>query len=465
LFSSSAAVYCGTEVCLNSSHFRIADCKYLSRTRACSRSFEINAVGVYLKLLFIGHCAKTLRILSKGRFSASFHFFVSRCRMLTRIRKRSAFTLIELLVVIAIIAILIGLLLPAVQKVREAAARSTCQNNLKQIGLGAMNYESSYGMLPPGILGPNGSWERFYSGPNTAGASNNNQFTGLLASLLPYVEQGNIYNQAATVAPGLWDFSLTRSDAGTGSNLPQVPWFYGTPSGSPYAPLVYKAVATPIKIFICPSNAMPRANNIILGGPDVFNSTAIGGAYWANAWYDDYTGGGDLYGYLGVTHYLGVAGLGGGGNAGPHALWGKYEGVFGNRSKTTLVSIQDGTSNTLMFGEVCGTRGTSSKVCANGTCPADSAVGLFDFAYAGAGPQYTRRGLGQGINAECRQFGSFHTGVVQFTLCDGSVRGLRVGGTTQIPDNNTGAGGSNDWYIYQAMAGKSDGVVYDPSAL
>jgi prepilin-type N-terminal cleavage/methylation domain-containing protein/prepilin-type processing-associated H-X9-DG protein len=95
-------------------------------------------------------------------------------------RTRKGFTLIELLVVIAIIAILIGLLLPAVQKVRESAARLKCQNNLKQISLACYNYESAYGTLPPGR---NPGAPTLFTGAG-----------GWLYQLLPYVEQAPLYN-------------------------------------------------------------------------------------------------------------------------------------------------------------------------------------------------------------------------------------------------------------------------------
>jgi prepilin-type N-terminal cleavage/methylation domain-containing protein len=142
---------------------------------------------------------------------------------LSKIQARRGFTLIELLVVIAIIAILIGLLLPAVQKVREAANRMSCQNNLKQLGLALHNYHDAYGALPPSC------WKQNIkdTGP-TAGYS---AFHWSYC-ILPYIEQDNLYKQFKLDEP--WDSDHNKKLIDKMPKIYALPYSEGKPGETHY---------------------------------------------------------------------------------------------------------------------------------------------------------------------------------------------------------------------------------------
>jgi prepilin-type N-terminal cleavage/methylation domain-containing protein len=367
--------------------------------------------------------------------------------------RRRGFTLIELLVVIAIIAVLIGLLLPAVQKVREAAARSACQNNLKQIALACHNYESANGRLPPGLIGPKTDADGLPNWRAANGKSDSTKapFIGLLSFLMPYMEQGNMYNQLQQNAgKGFWNTDVDAYNV--------YPWFFG-PDPDIYPPPTYVQVHSRIKSLECPSDTGIRVEGCPFGNGDCGTGCSIGGTItWNRAdgtvaisggWLDNYQDA-EVYIPFGRTNYLGVAGLGQGNH--PAYGGGKFEGILGNRSKVTMAALTaaDGASNTLMVGEQSGILSAPSSNGAPGSP-------TLDFNFVGGGCLGTTFGLAVGPQARYAQFSSNHTSIVQFARGDGSVVGIRTGSTATV--------GSSDWLLLQQLAGYKDGLSADTSPL
>ncbi len=302
-------------------------------------------------------------------------------------RTRVGFTLIELLVVIAIIAILIGLLLPAVQKVREAAARMSCTNNLKQIGLAMHNFESGNGHLPPGISNSNSN---AYPTPTASfsGGSTGSSQVGALAFLLPYVEQNNVYSQFNPAC-----FTYPASDV----------WYY-----------VPGPAQTTIKIFLCPSDSISSAAASL-------NELA---------WMQYYPGGMTYYQFgpsaaFAATNYASNAGY-----LGNMPGWNTYVGPFAVNTKTTILGITDGTSNTLAFGEALG---------------GPKALASRNYLPTWAGGFNLPTAWGLTDSPSWVNYGSMHTGIVNFVLCDGSVKALSTSG---------------DHSIFVYASGMTDGAVF-----
>lgn len=308
----------------------------------------------------------------------------------------SGFTLIELLVVIAIIAILIALLLPAVQQAREAARRSQCRNNMKQLGLAAHNFESSYGKLPPGYLGPQ---------TDVSIASGGNQpYLGPLVYLLPYVEQSQVYN---TIPPTLIDVNTYG----------QVPWFNDAAT--------YAAAQNKIPTFVCPSTNPYAATLGMFTRMNMYQTpappaTATGGTIEARV--GQFAAG---WAPLGATNYLGVAGY-----FGDIAPYAKYKGAFLKRKQQRLADLADGSTNVLLFGEAMGDFVAPSTL---------------NYYYSWIAPGMLPSGWGLSQTPAWYRFASIHTGIVHFTMGDGSVRPISIN-----VDNTVFA---------QYLAGASDGNV------
>jgi prepilin-type N-terminal cleavage/methylation domain-containing protein len=365
--------------------------------------------------------------------------------------RRSAFTLIELLVVIAIIAVLLGLLVPAVQKVRESANRMTCANNLKQIALAAHNYHDAFNHLPPGYLGrtaPYGALAGRNWGPQV----------GTLCFLLPYLEGENIFKNVNFLN------SLTQGGTSTAEN-----WF-NNPANQAMA-------QAKLSVFLCPSDdagtVQPRwvmwaQHWLYYGAPTpnwfIDDPWAWGFAFAANSAFGN---------SLGRTNYVGVNGGGGIARsdlaAAPSSPFARYEGIFSNRSKVTLgeVTAQDGTSNTLLFGESLG---------GSGVGPRD-----FVFCWIGGITLATGAGLGRSnlphedqipngwqeegpeVGAAWWRFSSRHQGGVLFAFGDGSVRLVRFSGRA-ITIRPTTDRGTNYMVLLQ-LAGRRDGLSHSTTNL
>jgi prepilin-type N-terminal cleavage/methylation domain-containing protein len=330
--------------------------------------------------------------------------------------RRIGFTLVELLVVIAIIGILVAMLLPAVQAARESARRSTCINQLRQIGIAALNYESSNKRLPPGYLATNRNYIQPYTSEDKVNTEVlSHQMIGVFSYLLPYLEASVVSDEfTSKLETGVDKYGLA----------------YNHPDSNP----AWFAAQTHLSVLLCPSVPVEPPQ---LGYQDKIYSMYVAGNFRVGA--SKWDAKDEEIPDLGLTHYMGVSGVWGWMNPilnfdmgyGQQNVNKELIGVFSVRSKTHLGKVSDGTSNTLMFGEAPGTVGSGIPDPAGG---AVSGV-AYGNMWAGWGTlpaafgmdvsrenNYT--GKGEIYDTMWNYFGSTHPSVAQFCFVDGSVHSI-----------------------------------------
>jgi prepilin-type N-terminal cleavage/methylation domain-containing protein/prepilin-type processing-associated H-X9-DG protein len=288
---------------------------------------------------------------------------------------RHGFTLIELLVVLAILAILVGLLLPAVQKVRDAAARTHCQNNLKQLGLALHGFHDTHNAFPP-------------SGYTTVGPGNPaGKFVGWRPLTLPYIEQENLKK--------LYDFTAN--------------WWEGT---NPVA------AAVPVKVYQCP--AVPHRTEVL---------TAIAKPPRPALTFSN---------PLAPTDYEAIMGVQPS-SLNPHFPTPIYNStnrfaVMHRDSRVKILDIIDGTSSTIMVLEAAGRPLVYRNRTARPELSNDQGIGWADsegpFSLDGASTDAAREGCGRDCAAPMNRKNdnepySFHPGGIHVVFADGSVRFVR----------------------------------------